>query len=60
MAKVPYDQLSTAKPQEFPYVSFLQDFTVVCWDASSLLIQDKSITAEEAVEYIRTNTANLF
>ena len=60
MAKVPYDQLATAKPQEYPYVSFLQDFTVVCWDASSLLIQDKSITPEEAVEYIRTNTADLF
>ncbi len=60
MAKVPYDQLGTAIPQEYPYVSFLQDFTVVCWDASSLLIQDRSITAEEAVEYIKTNTADLF
>ncbi len=60
MAKVPYDQLSTAKPQEYPYVPFLQDFTIVCWDASSLLIQDKSITAEEAVEYIKKNTADLF
>jgi ABC-type glycerol-3-phosphate transport system substrate-binding protein len=60
LAKVPYDQLSTAKPQEFPYVPFLQDFTIVCWDASSLLIQDKSINAEEAVEFIKTNTANLF
>ncbi len=60
MAKVPYDQLGTAMPQEYPYVPFLQDFTIVCWDASSLLIQDKSITAEEAVEYIKTNTADLF
>jgi len=60
MARAAYDQLSTAKPQEFPYVPFLQDFTIVCWDASSLLIQDKSITAEEAVEYIKTNTADLF
>ncbi len=60
LAKVSYDQLGTAIPQEFPYVSFLQDFTIVCWDATSLLIQDKSITAEEAVEYIKTNTADLF
>jgi sn-glycerol 3-phosphate transport system substrate-binding protein len=60
MSKVAYDQLATAKPQEYPYVPFLQDFTIVCWDATSLLIQDKSITAEEAVEYIKTNTADLF
>ncbi len=60
MAKVAYDQLGTAIPQEFPYVPFLQDYTIVCWDATSLLIQDKSLNAEEAVEYIKTNTANLF
>lgn len=60
MAKVAYDQLGTAVPQEFPYVPYLQDFTIVCWDASSLLVQDKSISAEEAVEYIKTNTASLF
>ena len=59
-ARVGYDQLDTAIPQEFPYVPYLQDFTIVTWDASSLLIQDKSITPEEAVEYIRTNTAHLF
>ncbi len=60
LSKVAYDQLATAMPQEFPYVPFLQDFTIVCWDATSLLIQDKSITAEEAVEYIKKNTADLF
>lgn len=60
MAKVAYDQLGTAVPQEFPYVPYLQDFTIVCWDASSLLIQDKSLTPEEAVQYIITNTADLF
>ena len=60
MARVAYDQLGTAKPQEFPYVPFLQDFTIVCWDACSLLIQDKSLTPEEAVQYIKDNTADLF
>lgn len=60
MTRVAYDQLGTAMPQEYPYVPFLQDFTVVCWDASSLLIQDKSLTPEEAVEYIKLNTADLF
>lgn len=60
LSKVAYDQMSTAMPQEYPYVPFLQDYVLVCWDASSLLIQDKSITPEEAVEYIKTNTASLF
>ena len=60
LSKVAYDQLSTAKPQEYPYVPFLQDFTIVCWDASSLLIQDKSLDAQGAVDYIKTNTASLF
>ncbi len=41
-------------------MAFLQDYTIVCWDASSLLIQDKSLTPEEAVEYFKTNTADLF
>jgi len=60
MARVAYDQLDTAVPQEFPYVPYLQDFTIICWDASSLLIQDKSLSPEEAVQYIITNTASLF
>ncbi len=60
LLRVAYDQLSTAVPQEYPYVSYLQDFTIECWDASSLLIQDKSITPEEAVEYVKTNTESLF
>lgn len=60
MARVAYDQLDTAIPQEFPYVPYLQDFTIICWDASSLLIQDKSLSPEEAVQYIITNTASLF
>ena len=60
MARVAYDQLDTAIPQEFPYVPYLQDFTIICWDASSLLIQDKSLSPEEAVQYIITNTAALF
>ncbi len=60
LAKVAYDQLGTAVPQEFPYVPFLQDFTIVCWDASSLLIQDRSLTPQQAVDYIKKNTADLF
>ncbi|MGI6654468.1 MAG: ABC transporter substrate-binding protein [Christensenellales bacterium] len=58
--KVAYDQLETAVCQENPYVTFLQDYTQACWDAVSLLIQDQSITPEEAVEQIRTTTEHMF
>jgi len=60
LLRVAYDQLPNAIPQEYPYVSYLQDFTIQLWDASSLLIQDRSITPEEAVEYVRVNSADLF
>lgn len=58
--KVGYDQLTTGVCQETPFVVFLQEFTQNCWEACSLLIQDGSITPEEAVEMIKTNTAHLF
>ena len=58
--KVAYDQVTTGRCQENPYSVYLQDFTQCCWDAVSLLIQDQSITAEEAVEHIRTNSAQFF
>jgi len=58
--KVAYDQVTTGRCQENPYSEYLQDFTQCCWDAVSLLIQDQSITAEEAVEHIRTNSAQFF
>ncbi len=60
MARVAYDQLGTAIPQEFPYVPILQEFTVAIEDASSLLIQERSLTPVQAVEYIKKNTAQLF
>lgn len=58
--KVAYDQVKTGRCQENPYSPYLQDFTQCCWDAVSLLIQDQSITAEEAVEHIKTNSAQFF
>ncbi len=58
--KVAYDQLETAVCQETPYVTFLQDYTQACWDAVSLLIQDQSITPEQAVEQIRSTTEYMF
>jgi sn-glycerol 3-phosphate transport system substrate-binding protein len=58
--QVPYKQLETARCQERPYVPYLQDYVAACWDTVSLLIQDQSITPEEAVEMIRSTTADLF
>lgn len=58
--RVGYDQVNTAICQEVPYVVFMQDFVRACWDTVSLLIQEQSITAEEAVEMIRDTTAYLF
>lgn len=59
--KVGYDQLcKNGRCQELPYSPNLQDIIQVCWDASSMLIQDQSIDASEAVEQIKTNTAQYF
>ena len=58
--RVAYDQVKTGRCQENPYSPYLQDFTQCCWDAVSLLIQDQSINAEEAVEHIRQNSAQFF
>ena len=58
--RVAYDQVKTGRCQENPYSPYLQDFTQCCWDAVSLLIQDQSIDAEQAVEHIRQNSAQFF
>lgn len=58
--KVAYEQTKTGRCQEAPYSPYLQDFTQCCWDAVSLLIADQSITAEEAVEHIKVNSAEFF
>lgn len=59
--KVAYDQLlSYGRGQEMPFVAVGQDFTQICWDNVSLLIQEQSITPEEAVENIRTESADLW
>lgn len=58
--KVAYDQLETSSCQETPYVPFLQDYIQACWDAASLLIQDRSINAQQAVDQIKKATAGFF
>ena len=59
--KVAYDQLEeTGTCQEKPYVPFIQDFTQCCSDAVSLLIQEGSITPEEALQQIIDTSSVLF
>ena len=58
--EVAYEQVKTGRCQENPYSPYLQDFTQACWDAVSLLIQDQSINAEQAVEHIKANSAEFF
>ena len=59
--KVAYDQLlENGVCQEKPYVPYLQDYTQYCADAVSLLIQEKSITPEEAVQQIVDTSSILF
>ncbi len=58
--KVAYDQLAVSRCQEVPHVAFKQDFIRACWDACSMLIQDRSITPEQAVQQIKDTTASFF
>lgn len=58
--EVAYEQVKTGRCQEFPYSPYLQDFTQACWDAVSLLIQDQSINAEQALEHIIANSSQFF
>jgi sn-glycerol 3-phosphate transport system substrate-binding protein len=55
--KVAYDQmLDYGRGQETPYITVAQDYTQICWDNVSLLIQEQSITPEEAVENIKAES----
>ena len=59
--KVAYDQLlSYGRGQEPPFVAVSQDFTQIVWDNVSLLIGEQSITPEEAVENIRSESEDLW
>ena len=59
--KVPFDQmLEYGVCQEYPTFLDLQEFIVNIQDVVSLLIQDGSITPEEAVQQIKDNSAHLF
>lgn len=56
--QVAYSQLETA--QDLPYSIYRADITDACKTAASLLIQERSITAEEAVQQIAAEAAVIF
>lgn len=59
--EIPYQQmLNSGVCQEYPYVEWLQEYTQLCMDNVSLLIQDGSITAEEALENIIAESEGLW
>ena len=59
--KVAYDQmLSYGRGQETPFLAVAQDYTQIIWDNVSLLIQEQSITPEEALQNIIDESADLW
>ncbi len=58
--KVAYDELlAYGTAQEMPFVLYRNEYGANCESACSLLIQEGSITPEEAVEMIRVNAEYL-
>lgn len=58
--KVAYDQTFFGIDQAFPYFEGNSELKTNIQDAVSLLIQEQSITAEEAVEQIKMDNEHLF
>ena len=59
--KVPFEQMMNyGVCQEYPTFADLQEFIVNIQEQGDYLIQEKSITPEQAVEQIKTNTSMLF
>ena len=59
--KVPFEQMMNyGVCQEYPTFTDLQEFIVNIQEQGDYLIQEKSITPEQAVEQIKTNTSHLF
>jgi len=58
--KVPFDQLlDHGVCQEYPAFTALQEFIQSWWEVNSLLIQENSITVDEAIQQLKDNTAHL-
>lgn len=60
MFSIAYMQMQNSRPQENPYFPFIDDFFKVCQDTLNELIQTRTITPQEAVDQIRSNTQPLF
>ena len=58
--KVAYEQLSCARSEAYPYFENRAEFRTNCQSVISLMVQEGSITAEEAVERIKLENAHLF
>ena len=58
--KVAYDQLPYGTGNETPYVPERMEFMNIIKASTSLLIQEQSITAEEAFEQVKADSAHLF
>ena len=56
--KVAFDQLEIG--QEIPYSQYKDDFEKAWRSVCSLLIQDRSITAEEAVQMLKDEASIIF
>lgn len=58
--KIAYEQLSCARSEAYPYFENRAEFRNNCQSVISLMAQERSITAEEAVEQIRRDNEHLF
>ena len=58
--RVAYDQLAWAYGNETPYFPERMEFVQIIAAATSLLIQEQSITPEEAFEQVQNDSAHLF
>ena len=58
--KVAYDQLNWGHCEETPFFLDRTEFKTNVAEATTLLIQEGSITPEEAIEQIKANSAHLF
>lgn len=51
-----YEQLSCARSEAYPYFENRAEFRTNCQSVISLMVQEGSITAEQAVERIKLET----
>ena len=58
--RVAYDQLAWAYGNETPYFPERMEFVQIIAAATSLLIQEQSITPEEAFAQVQNDSAHLF